>query len=356
MVTCPRCAQQVDETTRATCPSCFNPLPSPSRLPGGGAPLYTPPPGSGILPPVPSMQVQPPAVPYMPPPGSPYIPSSPLGYAPPPGSPYAVPGPHGVSGAPSIPPLPLPIPQQSAPGYGPTIGTRTTLTGEVLPANGPAAANAPQYPQGSYTPPPGAAPYGSGYSAASYSAPRPADSPGKGGSGINWGWAGGGTFAALYIGARLLSVFARMAYPTHSTTNDDPSPQSAYSSGMRQSYPSGPSLAVPPSPNIRHSTPIVTQPSVDTPPGMRMRPMFQRRFQPPGMPPLPTPNGGYPPLRPGSTGYPPMPTPPSGNSAVPTPHSDNPPMQTSPSNPSDRPSQSDRGSFGVPAGSQFGNQ
>ena len=54
MVTCPRCAQPVDESTRSTCPHCFTPLPAP------GAPQAGPPPSPAAQP-LPGAQGQSPA-------------------------------------------------------------------------------------------------------------------------------------------------------------------------------------------------------------------------------------------------------------------------------------------------------
>jgi len=125
MVSCPRCAQQVDETTRTTCPHCFTPLSS------SGAP--------------------------------------PVGQAPP-GQP--------TSGMPGQPPPP----QSYAPQLNRSAGTRVSLTGEVIEDN--ASAPPPSYVGGGapVRPPVGVAarPAGSAASRAAYS-PSRSESPTKSG-------------------------------------------------------------------------------------------------------------------------------------------------------------------------------
>jgi hypothetical protein len=134
MVTCQRCAQQVDETTRSTCPNCFTPLPAPGLQPVAPLPV-----------PGPSPQAYP---------GAP-------GSAQPPQQPY--------------PPQPSRNP-----------GTRVSLTGEVVEQNGPSAPP-PSYVGGGAAgrPPAAMAPRSGGpaSSRSAYASPRsevPAKSGGAG--------------------------------------------------------------------------------------------------------------------------------------------------------------------------------
>jgi hypothetical protein len=142
MVACPRCAQQVDETTRATCPHCFTPLSGPVPSP----------------PPTQTLPVQ----------------SSP-----------------GISGQPAAP-------STYAPQVSRAVGTRVSLTGEVID-DGAASALAPSYVGGgpAARPPVGAPPRTGGAVASrtAYGATR-LEAPAKAG--------GGNVVAAVLIGLLLL--------------------------------------------------------------------------------------------------------------------------------------------------------
>ena len=127
MVSCPRCAQQVDETTRTTCPHCFTPLSATGAPPTG-----------------------------QPPPGPP------------------------ASGMPGQPPPP----QSYAPQLNRSAGTRVSLTGEVIEDN--ASAPPPSYVGGGapVRPPVGVAPRPGppAASRAAYGASR-TEAPAKSGGG-----------------------------------------------------------------------------------------------------------------------------------------------------------------------------
>ena len=135
MVTCPRCAQQADETTRSTCPNCFAPLTGPGMQPGGptaAAPV---------------------------PPGQPYPPT----------------------------PGPLPAPQQPYPPQpSRNPGARVSLTGEVIEQNGPAAPPPSYVAGGAPSRPPVGGPPRTGGTASSRTAyaPQPSTAPTKSGGGI----------------------------------------------------------------------------------------------------------------------------------------------------------------------------
>jgi hypothetical protein len=307
VITCPRCQNSVDETKRASCPVCFAPVIVSGALSGPAVPGYTPPPGSVAVPPIHHPTHAATSVaPYAPPPGSPYTPPPTSMYAPPPGSPYAAPAGHGaaaVSGPPPVPPMGTP----PFPGYAPTGATRTTLTGEVVEASRPGAAYPPVYPHGGYTPPPASSPHGS-------SAPypqRPASHPNKGWSATNWKLAGGGTFTALYIAARLLFILSRNYHPDSAANSFSSAPPPSYSDTGRQSFGPDRSTVTMPYRYTPTTMPTMPQPRVYTPPNFPTRPNFPTgqhfptgpsfptgpnfpsHFQPPNMPTMPGPPRGF---------------------------------------------------------------
>ncbi|MCW3101032.1 MAG: hypothetical protein JWL77_6650 [Chthonomonadaceae bacterium] len=311
MITCPRCQNAVDETKRASCPVCFAPVIVSGAPSGPVMPGYTPPPGSSAVPtvrpvntsapvaPPRSSPYTPPAPMYAPPPGSPYTPS-PASYAPPPGSPYAAPAGSGapvVSGPPPVPPMGTP----PFPGYAPAGATRTTLTGEVVDASQPGAAYPPYFPHGGYTPPPASPPYSSGVPYAQ----RPAAQPNKGWSATNWKLAGGGTFTALYIAARLLLILSRNYHPDSAANSFSSTPPPSYSVTGRQPFGPDRSTVTMPYGYTQPTMPTMPQPRVYTPPNFPTRPnfptgphfptgpTFPSHFQPPNMPTMPAPPRGF---------------------------------------------------------------
>lgn len=132
MVTCPRCAQPVDETAYSACPHCSTPLPT-TQMQAGGTPPNQPQPGQ------PYPQQPYPAAPgpasygAQSPQGQTYPDvqgQQPYGAQTPPPQPY--PGAQGqpLYGAPVPPPPPAYTPT-------PAPGTRVSLTGEVIESKAP---------------------------------------------------------------------------------------------------------------------------------------------------------------------------------------------------------------------------
>ena len=124
MVTCPRCSQPVDETTRTTCPLCFTPLPTQDAAAQPAPPMPTAPPQN-------------------------YAPQSggvmPL--APPDAPPAVAPLNVGQNPMPAVRPMPTSAPM-SVPTAAPRMeaNQRMTLSGEIIEApqpmsNAPAAGN-----------------------------------------------------------------------------------------------------------------------------------------------------------------------------------------------------------------------
>ncbi len=121
MVTCPRCAQQVDETTRTTCPNCFTPLATAGAVP---------PPSS-----LPGQNVSPAGMPGQPQPTVPYPTTQGIGAPPYPAQQPYPPQPMPGAMQPPAGGYPGMMPQaQHHPSNPPTMnpGARMSLTGEVV--------------------------------------------------------------------------------------------------------------------------------------------------------------------------------------------------------------------------------
>ncbi len=186
MVQCSRCRNQVDETTRKTCPTCLTPLPMP-KAQASASPASTPT--------VASPSATPSAIPVAVPKSQP--PPAQGGYAganPAPG--YAPVMPQNAPPAPGYAPQPG-YGGTPAPGYAPTPGYAPQANAGYAPQPG---AGLPPYPgaqQGAGLPPyPGATPAPNGYVPQAYgnrqpmpSAPaKPAKSSGGSGFGTTFPW------------------------------------------------------------------------------------------------------------------------------------------------------------------------